>query len=127
MNVETNLAPDLPQVRVDAERIGQVLRNLLLNAVAYTPEGGNVSVSVRALEEWVEVSVADSGVGILAEDLPFIFERFYRADKSRSRSTGGVGLGLTIVKRLVEAHGGSIAAHGEEGEGSTFVFTVPRA
>jgi signal transduction histidine kinase len=75
----------------------------------------------------VELSVADSGTGIPAEDLPFIFERFYRADKSRSRATGGVGLGLTIVKRLVEAHGGSIEAHSEKGRGSTFVFTVPQA
>ena len=112
---------------VDAERIGQVLRNLLSNAVSYTPQGGSVSISVMALGEWVEVSVADSGIGIPAEDIPFIFERFYRTDKSRSRATGGVGLGLTIVKRLVEAHGGSIEAHSKEGQGSTFVFTVPRA
>ena len=127
IHIETKLAPDLPQVKVDAEWIGQVLRNLLSNAVAYTPQGGQVSVSARTLGSWVELSVADSGTGIPAEDLPFIFERFYRADKSRSRATGGVGLGLTIVKRLVEAHGGSIEAHSEEGRGSTFVFTVPQA
>ena len=127
ISVETKLAPDLPPVMVDAERIGQVLRNLLSNAVAYTPEGGEVSVLVRSLGEWVEVRVADSGIGIAVGDMPFIFERFYRADKSRSRATGGVGLGLTIIKRLVEAHGGSIEVHSEEGRGSTFVFTVPRA
>ena len=127
ISIETKLAPDLPPVMVDAERIGQVLRNLLSNAVAYTPEGGEVSVSVRSLGEWVEVRVADSGIGIAAEDMPFIFERFYRADKSRSRATGGVGLGLTIIKRLVEAHGGAIEVHSEEGRGSTFVFTVPQA
>jgi signal transduction histidine kinase len=127
ISVETKLAPDLSPVMVDAERIGQVLRNLLSNAVAYTPEGGEVSVLVRSLGEWVEVRVADSGIGIAAGDMPFIFERFYRADKSRSRATGGVGLGLTIIKRLVEAHGGSIEVHSEEGRGSTFVFTVPRA
>jgi len=127
ISVETKLAPDLPPVMVDAERIGQVLRNLLSNAVTYTKEEGNVSVSVMALGEWVQVSVADSGIGIPAEDLPFIFERFYRADKSRSRATGGVGLGLTIIKHLVEAHSGSTEAYSEEGQGSTFVFTVPRA
>jgi len=127
ISVETKLAPDLSPVMVDAERIGQVLRNLLSNAVAYTPEGGEVSVSVRSLGEWAEVRVADSGIGIAAEDMPFIFERFYRADKSRSRATGSVGLGLTIINRLVEAHGGSIEVHSEEGRGSTFVFTVPRA
>ena len=77
---------------------------------------------------WRQLKIrADSGIGIPAEDIPFIFERFYRTDKSRSRATGGVGLGLTIVKRLVEAHGGSIKAHSEEGQGSSLVFTVPRA
>jgi signal transduction histidine kinase len=124
LNLETHL-PDLPPVYADAERIGQVLRNLLNNAITYTAEGGTIAVSSRQTDGWVEVSVTDTGVGIVPEDLPYVFERFYRADKSRTRSTGGAGLGLAIVKQLVEAHDGRVWAKSEVGNGSTFSFTLP--
>ncbi len=126
LNLEVVLPESLPMVKVDAHRIGQVLRNLLDNAIVHTPEGGLIKVAARKKDNWVEFSVTDSGAGIPSEDLPYIFERFYRVDKSRSRATGGVGLGLTIAKRLVEAHGGSISVNSELGKGSCFTFTVPQ-
>jgi signal transduction histidine kinase len=115
----------LPSVQVDAERIGQVVRNLLNNAIAYTPTGGSIEVAARQMNNWVEISVVDSGTGISPQDLPYIFERFYRADKSRARSTGGAGLGLTIAKRLVEAQGGKIEVQSEVDKGSRFSITLP--
>ena len=119
--------PDLPQVEIDAQRISQVLRNLLDNAVRHTPGGGAISVILRETSGNIEVSVSDTGEGIPAEDLPHLFERFYRVDKSRARHTGGSGLGLTIAKRLVEAHGGMITFQSEVGNGSRFSFTIPRS
>ena len=121
----SDVRQDLPLVDVDPQRVGQVLRNLLENGIANTPPGGDVSVTAQVAEGMVEVRVRDTGIGISAEDLPHIFERFYRADKSRSRATGGAGLGLTIARQLVEAHGGHIWAESAEGVGSTFVFTLP--
>jgi signal transduction histidine kinase len=115
----------LPPVYVDGQRIGQVLHNLLDNAVAHTESGGTVTISSQRNGEWVEVSVADTGEGIPPGELQNVFERFYRVDKSRSRATGGTGIGLTIVKRLVEAHGGRIEVQSEPGKGSRFAFTVP--
>jgi signal transduction histidine kinase len=119
------LPPDLPLVNVDPERIGQVLRNLLSNAVVHTPPGGQVTVLARAGEGEVTVSVRDTGEGIPPEHLLYVFDRFYRADKSRARQTGGAGLGLAIVKQLVVAHGGTIRVASEPGQGSTFTFTLP--
>jgi signal transduction histidine kinase len=104
-----------------------VLHNLLENAVAYTHKGGAIRVAATTAGAWVEVSVSDTGEGIPAEDLPNIFDRFYRVDKSRARATGGSGLGLTIAKRLVEAHGGTITVQSKLGKGSRFSFTVPVA
>jgi len=127
VSISIDLSDKLPLVNIDAHRISQVLRNLLENALAHTAEGGTISVTARQQENWVEVSVTDTGEGIPAEDLPNIFERFYRVDKSRARTTGGSGLGLTIAKRLVEAHGGTIQAQSEWGKGSCFSFTVPVA
>ena len=125
--IETELPPGLPAVNADRQRVGQVLRNLLRNAVAYTPAGGQITVSARLVGAEVEVAVRDTGVGIAPEHLPYIFERFYRADRSRTRSTGGAGLGLTIVKQLVEAHGGHVDVESQVGAGSTFLFTLPVA
>jgi len=120
--------PDkLPSVNIDWQRISQVLNNLLENAVAHTGKRGTITVSAARCGDWVELSVADSGEGIPAQDLPNIFERFYRVDKSRARSTGGSGLGLTIAKRLVEAHGGRIEVQSKLGKGSRFSFTLPIA
>jgi signal transduction histidine kinase len=113
-------------VDVDSERIGQILRNLMTNAIAFTPAQGRIEISAHPSDDWVQVSVTDTGVGIAAEDLPFVFERFYRADKSRTRTTGGAGLGLAIAKQWVEVHGGKIQVASAPGQGTTFSFTLPR-
>jgi len=120
-----DLPEGLPKVKIDWQRISQVLHNLLENAVSHTGEGGTVVVAAAKQGHWVEVSVADTGEGIPAADLPNVFERFYRVDRSRARATGGSGLGLTIAKRMVEAHGGKIEAQSKLGRGSRFSFTVP--
>jgi signal transduction histidine kinase len=125
ITLSADLPPNLPPVDVDPERIGQVLRNLLSNAVAHTPQGGAISVTASAGSGEVAVSVRDTGSGISAEHLPYVFDRFYRADKSRTRETGGAGLGLAIVRQLVVAHGGAINVTSEPGQGSTFTFTLP--
>jgi len=122
LKVEMSL---LPPVYADQNRIGQVLRNLLNNAVVHTPERGCITVCAHVRSNEVEVSVTDTGDGILEEHLPFIFERFYRADPSRSRATGGAGIGLSIVRRLVEGHSGHITVESEPGRGSNFTFTLP--
>jgi two-component system, OmpR family, sensor histidine kinase BaeS len=93
--------------------------------VAHTGAGGSVSISSRQEGDNIFITVTDSGEGIPPEHLPFIFERFYRVDKSRTRATGGSGLGLTIAKRLVEAHGGTITVTSEPGKGSAFTFSLP--
>ncbi|MFQ6102229.1 MAG: sensor histidine kinase [Anaerolineae bacterium] len=123
--LQVDLPEDFPLVDVDPRRIGQVLRNLLENGLTHTPPGGEITVAACTGEGVVEISVQDTGAGIGAEDLPYVFERFYRADKSRSRATGGAGLGLAIAKQLVEAHGGRIWVESVEGEGSVFNFTLP--
>jgi signal transduction histidine kinase len=127
ISVPIDLPGTLPPVNVDSQRFNQVLHNLLENAVAHTGKGGTITVTATKQGDWVEVSVSDTGEGIPAEDLPNIFERFYRVDKSRARATGGSGLGLTIAKRLIEAHGGKIESQSELGKGSRFSFTVPIA
>jgi len=122
-----DLPDNLPLVNIDWQRVNQVLHNLLENAVAYTHKGGTINVAATTQGDWVEVCVSDTGEGIPAEDLPNTFERFYRVDKSRARVTGGSGLGLTIAKRLVEAHGGKITVQSKLGKGSRFSFTLPIA
>ncbi len=116
---------DLPVVTVDPERIAQVLRNLVSNAIAHTPAGGAVTLSAHADAHEVTVAVSDTGEGISPEHLPHVFDRFYRVDPSRTRQTGGAGLGLAIVRQLVLAHGGSVAVESKPGEGSVFTFTLP--
>jgi signal transduction histidine kinase len=125
VSLTNDLRADTPHCDIDAQRITQVLHNLLDNAIAHTPAGGTITVAATPREEFVEVSVSDTGEGIPGDELPNIFERFYRLDKSRSRATGGHGLGLTIARRLVEAHGGKIGAQSEIGKGSRFSFTIP--
>jgi signal transduction histidine kinase len=125
ITMSAELQAELPQANIDSHRIKQVLDNLLENAIAHTGREGSVTVTARRQAKDITVSVADTGEGISAQDLPNIFERFYRADKSRARSTGGSGLGLTIARRLVEAHGGRIWAESQPGQGSTFFFTLP--
>jgi two-component system, OmpR family, phosphate regulon sensor histidine kinase PhoR len=121
-------APDATAVFCDSEAVHQVMSNLLDNALKYTSGGGLIEVSARPLPgepEMVEVGVRDTGIGIPADDLPRLFERFYRVDKARSRELGGTGLGLAIVKHLVRAHGGTVRVESTPGEGSTFLFTLP--
>ena len=110
---------------VDPDRVHQVLQNLIDNAVIHVEEGGHIRINTDLEDGYVRVSVSDDGEGIPEKDLPHIFNRFYRVDSSRSRSSGGTGLGLTIAKELVEAHGGEIEVSSERGQGATFSFTLP--
>jgi two-component system sensor histidine kinase BaeS len=113
---------------MDRTRIAQVVGNLLENAILHTPEGGRVTVAAETVDATVaRVTVADTGEGIPPEVLPQVFERFYRADPSRARATGGAGLGLTIARQLLEAQGGTIRAESTPGEGSRFIFELPLA
>jgi two-component system phosphate regulon sensor histidine kinase PhoR len=116
---------DLPRVSADPQRLEQVLHNLLENAVKYTETGGNIVLSAAAQNGEMEVRVEDSGQGIPPTDLPHIFERFYRADKARSREQGGTGLGLSIVKHIIQLHGGSVAAESKYGKGTTIILHLP--
>ena len=125
LGLETD--PSLTRLDLDATRIAQVVGNLLDNAITHTPEDGRVTVSAHAAAGTVIVTVADTGSGIAPEDLPRLFDRFYRADPSRARSTGGTGLGLTIARRIVEAYGGSITAESTVGQGSRFMVRLPTA
>jgi signal transduction histidine kinase len=117
---------DCALVHADRDRISQVLINLVSNAVKYTPDGGKIRVLLSDRPDSVVLHVQDTGIGIPEEELPYIFERFYRADKSRNRNTGGSGIGLAIVKSIVSAHGGTIDAESNLGEGSNFIVTLPK-
>lgn len=119
------IAPDLPMLSVDRQRLEQVLLNLLDNALRYTPAQGVIRLSATLGQDEVLVSVSDSGPGIAPEDLTRVFDRFYRGDKSRARSSGGTGLGLAIAKALIEAHGGQIWAENLPNGGARFSFTLP--
>jgi signal transduction histidine kinase len=124
--LEGDCEPGLDPVFIDVQRIGQVLRNLLDNALRHTPAGGRVELRCTLAAESVRVEVRDSGEGIAPEDLPHIFEQFYRGEKSRSRATGGAGLGLAIARGIVLAHGGEIGVESRAGAGTRFYFTLPR-
>lgn len=171
LQVDANVPAALPPALMDADRVGQVLLNLLHNAVKFTPDGGRIAVDAVAIAvaeenrrvgriapsavspaesgsrrsppwngrstialpqavasgEWLLVGISDTGIGIPAEELPRIFERFYKVDRARSRYAGGTGLGLAIAKHLIEGHGGCVWASSEEGVGSTFYFVLPVA
>ncbi len=116
---------DLPTLTADKERVEQVVINILSNSVKYTPEGGKIDVSVTGAEEKITIRVSDNGIGVPAEDLAHIFERFYRVEKSRTSETGGTGLGLAIAKELIEAHGGTIDMESTYGQGSTVTIVLP--
>ncbi|MBE7434339.1 MAG: HAMP domain-containing protein [Anaerolineales bacterium] len=117
--------PQVDPVDMDTRRIGRVLNNLIGNAIRHTPADGEIKVTARRTNRGVEVSVADSGEGIRPEDLPHIFDGFYRGEKSRSRSTGGAGLGLAISRGIVQAHGDDIHVESQAGQGSRFTFHIP--
>lgn len=127
IRLETKVADDLPKIQADPERLTQMLTNLVDNALRYTPAGTRVTITARSVPEGVELTVSDSGPGIPPEDLPHVFDRFWRAEKSRNRATGGSGLGLTIVKQLVEAHDGQIQVESQVGVGTRFRIQLPRA
>jgi two-component system OmpR family sensor kinase/two-component system sensor histidine kinase BaeS len=128
VTLDWQIPPDLPPVMADPARLIQVLHNLLDNALRHTPAGGSISLRAGCDDDDVWLAVQDSGEGISLEDLPRVFDRFYRADPARSRATGGAGLGLAIVRAIVEAHGGrvSAASQGMPGQGSTFTLRLPR-
>lgn len=120
--------PDmLPLIWADPRRVHQVLRNLVENAIKYSPQGGPLTISAQVKKDYVQVSVADQGIGLEAHQLERIFDRFYQVDSASTRQVGGSGLGLSICKAIVEAHGGKIWAESQPGLGSTFSFTLPLA
>jgi two-component system sensor histidine kinase BaeS len=118
--VESKIDP----VNMDVRLIGRVLNNLVSNALRYTPPGGTVSITAQRVGPQIEVRIRDTGEGIPAEDLPYIFESFYRGEKSRNRTTGGAGLGLAIVRGIIQAHGGKIWVESELGVGTEFIFQI---
>lgn len=123
--IKSDFPEDMSTVQADERRLGQVLDNLVSNAIKYSPEGGEIVIGGRELEKHIEVYVSDEGIGITPAQQERIFERFYRVDNAMTRQTQGVGLGLYIVRSLVEAHGGSIRAESESGKGASFIFTLP--
>jgi two-component system phosphate regulon sensor histidine kinase PhoR len=143
VTIRCELPADLPAISGDPDRIEQVLVNLIDNAIKYTPAGGRVRVGARVSppphpatvmspsqvgpQSWIEISVADTGIGIPSQELPRLTERFYRVDKARSRELGGTGLGLAIVKHIVLAHGGALRIESELGEGTRVAVYVPAA
>jgi signal transduction histidine kinase len=120
-----HIQPGVGPVEIDVRQIGRVLTNLVGNAIRHTPAGGVVELQASLIPGSVLVTVRDSGEGIRSADLPYIFEQFYRGEKSRSRATGGAGLGLAIAKGIVEAHGGQIGVESQAGQGAQFMFTLP--
>jgi signal transduction histidine kinase len=126
-DIELVINSDSSDIAVDFDetRLRQIVSNLVENALTHTPNNGNITVDLQANGLGLKMSVTDSGIGISIDDLPRIFDQFYRADQSRTRATGGAGLGLTIVKRLVEAHGGKISVTSESGKGTSFIVQLP--
>jgi signal transduction histidine kinase len=122
--LQVHSAPSLPEVNIDQDRMIQVMGNLLDNALRYTPVDGCITLSAGCPSDHVELRVQDSGPGIPAEDLPFVFDRFYRGDKSRRRGKGGSGLGLAIAKSIVDLHGGVIRVESEHGKGVVFIIEL---
>lgn len=126
IHLSADLENDIPDILFDPDRIEQVLTNLIDNAIRHTPQGGSVSLLVKKDDFGFKVEVSDSGSGIPEEDLPFVFERFYKADKARTRGRAGTGLGLAIAKNIIDAHRGHISVQSKIGQGTTFTFLLPR-
>ncbi len=125
VRLRAGVAPDLPAVELDPDRMQQTIGILISNALRYTPPQGSITVKAKTDRASVVIEVADTGSGIAPEDLPHVFDRFYRADKSRTRQSGGSGLGLAIARSLVEAHGGRIEARSEAGHGTSMIMHLP--
>ena len=122
--IKTDIA-DSCEMFADPGKLAQVCYNIVENASKYTPDGGTISVSLRRMGRDAVLEIADTGVGIPKEDLPHVFDRFYRVDKARSRDTGGTGLGLSIVQQIVRLHAGSVTVNSEVGKGTTFTVQLP--
>ena len=120
-----NLVGEFLPIEMDEDRIEQVITNLVDNAIRHTPAGKSVTVRMQKEKSYLRVDIADTGVGIPAEDVPYVFDRFFKADKARTRSKGGTGLGLAIAKNIVEVHEGNISVTSVQGEGTTFTFYLP--
>jgi signal transduction histidine kinase len=127
VSLEASAEPGLPPAKADRERLAQILRNLLANAITHSPRGGAVRIAARRDGPTLEIAVSDDGPGIAPEHWELVFDRFYRVDGSRSRSTGGAGLGLAIVRQLARAQGGDARVQSEPGRGATFIVTLPLA
>jgi signal transduction histidine kinase len=125
VKLEGKVEPDVDPVFMDTQAIGRVLNNLISNALRHTSAGGEIHVHARRTSQGVDVSVRDTGEGIPARDIPHIFERFYRGEKSRNRDKGGAGLGLAIAQGIVHAHGGVIGVESQVGKGTQFTFHIP--
>lgn len=129
IHITTSTEIGLENIYCDKDRLHQIIYNLVLNAQKYTNQHGTISVQAKLIHiegcRWLEIAVCDDGIGISEEDIPFIFEQFYRVDKNRSKKTGGSGIGLTIVKQLAEAHGGHVMLESRLGIGSTFLVYLP--
>ncbi|MCI0550251.1 MAG: cell wall metabolism sensor histidine kinase WalK [Anaerolineae bacterium] len=125
ITLEGRVEPNVDPIFMDTQAIGRVLNNLISNALRYTSAGGKIYVSAQRTAKGVEATVSDTGEGIRVEDIPNIFERFYRGEKSRNRGTGGAGLGLAIARGIVRAHGGEIRVESELGKGTRFIFQLP--
>jgi signal transduction histidine kinase len=116
---------DLPDLWIDGERMTQVLGNLLTNALRHTPSGGSITLAAGALGTALELTVSDTGSGITPDDLPRVFDRFYRADTARQTDSGESGLGLAIARSIVEAHGGTVRAESTLGQGTLMIISLP--
>lgn len=127
ITIKIEIAEDSPDILADEARIAQVLLNLIDNAIKYNQQKGNITISAKEKNKFVQVDISDTGIGISDKDLPRLFERFYRVDKARSRELGGTGLGLSIVKHIISAHHGELSVQSILGQGSTFSFTIPKA
>ena len=129
LTVRLQLCPELPKISIDVDRINQVVYNILNNAIRYINRGDTIAVTteraVKEGKEYVLVSIADTGNGISPEDLPHIFQYFYRGEKSRSRKSGGSGIGLALAKQFVVSHGGLLDVESEVGKGTTFYIYLP--
>lgn len=125
LQIYSNLIPNVA-VLMDKDKLKQVIYNLLSNSLKYSKPNGDVLLTLKFEDNNIIIEVKDNGIGISDKDLPFIFERFYRSDESRDKNTGGAGIGLTIVKAIVEAHSGTISVKSSLGEGSTFTLTFPK-
>jgi two-component system OmpR family sensor kinase/two-component system sensor histidine kinase BaeS len=127
VEIRVNAPPPNAEIYADADRLDQVLSNLVSNALRYTPSGGCITLAGSLQPDGIRLTVADTGAGISAEDLPFIFDRFWRGDRARARLGGGTGLGLAIARQLIQAHGGQIYVSSEMGHGSMFTIDLPHS